>query len=146
MSVSVKCQYALRSLFELAKRRRGGLTRIQEIAAAQAIPVRFLENILNQLRQGGFVESRRGKMGGFTLARSPSEITVLEIVSFIDGPVYAFDCEGVVPLKKCPLGPACVFMPLWQKARQALEAVYAETTLQDLLDSENVCAITNYDI
>ncbi|MDR2516335.1 MAG: Rrf2 family transcriptional regulator [Spirochaetaceae bacterium] len=145
MSVSVKCQYALRSLFELAKRKGGGLTRIQEIAAAQAVPVRFLENILNQLRQGGFVESRRGKMGGFALARSPAEITVLEIVSFIDGPVYAFDCEGKEPLRKCPLGPSCVFMPLWRKARRALETVYAGTTLQDLLDSEPPCAVT-YDI
>lgn len=146
MSVSVKCQYALRSLFELAKRRGNGLTPIQEIAAAQALPVRFLENILNQLRQGGFVESRRGKKGGFTLARSPSDITVLEIVSFIDGPVYAFDCEGFVPLKQCPLGPGCVFMPLWQKARQALEAVYADTTLQDLLHAEYACTATYYEI
>ena len=145
MSVSVKCQYALRSLFELSKRKREPLTPIQEIAAAQAIPVRFLENILNQLRQGGFVESRRGKKGGFTLARSPSEITVLDIVSFIDGPVYAFHCEGKEPLKKCPLGPSCVFMPLWQRARHALETVYANTTLQDLLDSESSCSIS-YDI
>jgi len=141
MSVSVKCQYALRSLFELAKRKEAGLTRLQEIAAMQAIPARFLENILNQLRQGGFVESRRGKMGGFTLARLPAEITVLEIIRFIDGPVYALDCEGSDPLKKCPLGPSCVFMPLWHKARHALETVYADATLQDLLDAELSSAV-----
>ena len=57
MSVSLKCQYGLRALFELAKRTGSGPTRIQEIAEAQAIPPRFLENILNQLRRGGFVES-----------------------------------------------------------------------------------------
>ena len=69
MSVSLKCQYGLRALFELARRAGNGPTRIQEIAEAQAIPPRFLENILNQLRRGGFVESRRGKAGGFVLAR-----------------------------------------------------------------------------
>ena len=67
MSVSLKCQYGLRALFELARRTGSAPTRIQEIAEAQASPPRFLDNILNQLRRGGFVDSRRGKAGGFAL-------------------------------------------------------------------------------
>ena len=136
MSVSLKCQYGLRALFELAKRKGSGPVRIQEIAAAQALPERFLENILNQLRRGGFVDSRRGKAGGFVLAKLAEHITILEIVQFLEGPLYTFDCEGIDPIKKCPLGPDCVFMPLWRKAREALESVYRETTLQDLLHAE----------
>ena len=146
MSVSQKCQYGLRALFELARRRGEGVTRLQDVAAAQAIPQRFLENILNQLRQGGFVESRRGKNGGFTLARAPSATTLLEIISFIDGPIYAFDCEGNDPLHKCPLRGGCIFMPVWAEARAALEKVYAAKTLQDLLDDEVNCKIPAYDI
>ncbi len=136
MSVSLKCQYGLRALFELARRAGSGPTRIQEIAEAQAIPPRFLENILNQLRRGGFVDSRRGKAGGFMLAHPASQITTLEIIRFLDGPVHPFDCEGENPSRRCSLGPDCVFMPLWQRARQALEDVYGGTTLQDLLDAQ----------
>ena len=136
MSVSLKCQYGLRALFELAKRKGNGPVRIQEIAGVQAIPEKYLENILSQLRRGGFVDSRRGKAGGFVLARLAEHITILEIVQFLDGPIYTFDCEGMAPIKKCPLGPECVFMPLWRRAREALESVYRETTLQDLLNAE----------
>jgi Rrf2 family protein len=136
MSVSLKCQYGLRALFELGKRKGSGPVRIQEIAAAQVIPSRFLENILNQLRQGGFVDSRRGKAGGFVLARPAEQITILDIIQFLEGPLYTFDCEGIDPIRKCPLGPNCVFMPLWRRAREALEAIYRETSLQDLLNAE----------
>ncbi|MCD7896222.1 MAG: Rrf2 family transcriptional regulator, partial [Planctomycetaceae bacterium] len=65
MSLSLKCQYAVRALFELAKSDDDKLIRLKDIAKAQHIPHRFLENILNELRQGGFVQSKRGKDGGF---------------------------------------------------------------------------------
>jgi Rrf2 family protein len=136
MSVSLKCQYGLRALFELAKRKGSGPVRIQEIANAQAIPARFLENILNQLRQGGFVDSRRGKAGGFVLAKPAAQISILDIVRFLEGPLYNLGCEGDDPIRKCPLSPDCVFMSLWRKARAALESVYSETTLQELLNAE----------
>ena len=145
MSVSLKCQYGLRALFELARRPGSAPTRIQEIAEAQAIPSRFLENILNQLRRGGFVESRRGKAGGFLLGRPASQITTLEVIRFLDGPVHPFDCEGDSPVRKCSLGPDCVFMPLWQRARQALENVYGGTTLQDLVDAQ-AAAVPDFNI
>jgi Rrf2 family protein len=136
VGVSLKCQYGLRALFELAKSWGGELRRIPEIAEEQAIPERFLENILNHLRQGGFVESRRGKGGGFMLARAPSTVSIAEIVAHIDGNIYAIDCEGALPVHKCRLKGDCVFLPVWQEARAALQAVYAGKTLQDLLDAD----------
>lgn len=72
MSVSQKCQYALRAVFELARRRGEKPTSIREIAEAQAIPAKFLELILTQLRKGGLVESRRGIHGGYLLAVWPT--------------------------------------------------------------------------
>jgi Rrf2 family protein len=144
MGVSLKCQYGLRALFELSRRRGHGLVRIPEIAEAQAIPVRFLENILNQLRQGGFVESRRGKGGGFMLSRAPSTVTIAQIVTFIDGQIYSLDCEGETPLHRCPFRGACVFLPVWREARAALEAVYANKTLQDLLEEDQRDALPDY--
>ncbi len=79
MLVSQKCQYALRAIFELAKRTGQGPVKIAEIAEAQAIPVRFLEVILSQLKQGRFAVSQRGSEGGYQLARPPQELTVGEI-------------------------------------------------------------------
>ena len=138
MSVSLKCQYGLRALFELAKREGAGLTRLTEIAEKQAIPPRFLENILNQLRQGGFVESRRGKDGGFLLMRPARDITVGEIVRFIEGPIHPVGCAGENPTHKCPLVGRCVFMGLWLEAKSALETVYDGKTLKDLVDEDKL--------
>ena len=73
MAISQKCQYALRAVFELAKHYGQGPVKIADIAKAQAIPLRFLEVILSQLRQGGFAGSRRGNEGGYLLVRSPRE-------------------------------------------------------------------------
>ena len=146
MSVSVKCQYGLRALFELARRCGWGLVRIPDIARVQAIPERFLENILNQLRQGGFVESRRGKGGGFMLARPPAAITVEELIIFLDGNIFRLNCEGDQPVHPCPLKGGCVFMALWQEAHAALERVYQSKTLQDLIDADNRPRYPDYNI
>lgn len=147
MGVSLKCQYGVRALFELSRRwGKGGLVRIPEIAETQAIPARFLENILNQLRQGGFVESRRGKGGGFTLARPPSAISLSEVITFIDGHIYAVGCEGEPPLHNCRLRGSCVFIAVWREARQALENVYNSKTFQDLLDADAPAGLLEYNI
>jgi len=92
MQISQKCQYALRAVFELARRPREAPVKVGDIAEAQAIPPRFLEIILNQLKRGGFVESRRGASGGYSLARSPDELTMGEIIRFVEGPFKPVSC------------------------------------------------------
>ncbi|MEA4856714.1 MAG: Rrf2 family transcriptional regulator [Solidesulfovibrio sp.] len=136
MWVTQKCQYALRALFELAKREGRGVVRAADIAANQAIPKRFLEVILHQLRQGGFVDSQRGKEGGFFLSRPAENITVGELIRFIDGPINPVDCQLERPQFDCSLKGNCVFIGLWEEARQALERVYDTKTLKDLVERE----------
>jgi Rrf2 family protein len=136
MWVTQKCQYALRALFELAKREGRGVVRAADIAANQAIPKRFLEVILHQLRQGGFVDSQRGKEGGFFLSRPAESITVGELIRFIDGPINPVDCQLDRPQFDCSLKGNCVFIGLWEEARQALERVYDTKTLKDLVERE----------
>lgn len=136
MWVTQKCQYALRALFELAKREGHGVVRAADIAANQAIPKRFLEVILHQLRQGGFVDSQRGKDGGFYLARPAGTITIGELLRYIDGPITPVDCQLNKPHAACPLTGNCVFLGLWEEAKQALERVYDTKTLKDLVESE----------
>ncbi|GHV53631.1 AsnC family transcriptional regulator [Deltaproteobacteria bacterium] len=144
MGVSVKCQYGLRALYELSRRWGGGVVRISEIAEAQDIPISFLESIMTQLRQGGFVMSRRGKYGGFQLARHPSSIALDEVIEFIDGGIYSVDCEGDRPLQLCKLKGRCVFLAVWKEARDTLTKVYKSKTLQDLLDLEQVAEPLNF--
>lgn len=135
MSLSLKCQYAVRALFELAKREGQGLVRLKEIADVQHIPRRFLENILNELRQGGFVQSKRGKEGGFKLNRLPEDISVGDVVRFVEQSIHPVDC---VAGRKCPLTGQCIFIDLWNEAQEAIEKVYNKKTLRDLVDGENL--------
>jgi Rrf2 family protein len=135
--VSQKCQYALRALFELAKRDGQGPVKIAEIAKAQAIPPRFLEVILGQLKRGGFVESQRGSEGGYFLIRVPHELTVGELIRFVQGPVGPVGCvTETAKDNSCPLYGDCAFLPMWEKVKNAILDVYDNTTFQDLVDQE----------
>ena len=134
MNISQKCQYALRAIYELSLRHRQGPTIIAEIAEAQAIPPKFLELILGELRQGGFVESRRGKRGGYLLSLPPERITVGQIIRFIEGPIAPVKCVAGDQSSDCPLRGRCAFLDLWERAEHAVAEVYDSTTLQDLID------------
>lgn len=136
MLVSQKCQYALRAVFDLARRANQGPIKIAEIAEAQVIPERFLEVILIQLKQGGFVDSKRGSDGGYMLTRPASRLTVGDIIRFIQGPLGPVDCVVTASNKKCPLQRGCVFLPMWEKVRDAMANVYDNTTFQDLIGQE----------
>ncbi len=141
MAVTQKCQYALRALFELARRQGQGPVPAGGIADSQAIPKRFLEVILHQLRQGGFVDSQRGKDGGFYLARPPETVTVGDVIRFMDGPISPVDCHREPPGNDCPLRGGCVFRSLWDDAREALVRVYDTRSLRDLVEQEQRMAL-----
>ena len=136
MLLSQKAQYALRAIFELALRAGEGPIRIADIAEAQAIPVRFLEVILNQLKQAGFAESRRGSTGGYYLARAADSITVGDVVRFVHGPIAPVECLVGEPGENCALRGKCVFMPLWREVQKAVSTIYDGRTFQDLVDQE----------
>lgn len=135
--ISQKCRYALRAIFELFKRRNDGPTKNAEIAQAQAIPSRFLEVIMSQLKQGGFVESKRGAEGGYFLARSHNTLTVGQIIRFVEGPMGPVDCIVDNLKENCPLYGDCTFLPMWQKVGKAISDVYDNTTFQHLVEEEN---------
>jgi Rrf2 family cysteine metabolism transcriptional repressor len=134
--VSQKCQYAIRAIFELAKRQGQGPVKIKDIAEVQAIPMRFLEIILNQLRRSGFVQSKRGAEGGYILARSPDKLMVGEIMQFAEGPLAPVACMTDKAGGECVLYGSCVFLGLWERASKALSEVYDQTSFQDLVNSE----------
>ncbi len=137
IELSQKCQYALRAVFELAKRYQEGPLKISTIAESQAIPSRFLENILNQLKRDGIVDSRRGKSGGYVLTCDPAELSVGTVIELIQGPLYMVECDGGEPRENCPFDKDCVFWPLWERASQALKDVCHGTSFADLVSEEN---------
>ncbi|MBV8382886.1 MAG: Rrf2 family transcriptional regulator, partial [Planctomycetaceae bacterium] len=92
MSISSKCYYAIRAIYALAEHGGPEPLKISEIAERELIPIRFLEVILGQLKGGGFVHSRRGAEGGYRLARPADQLTVGEIMRYVDGPIAPVDC------------------------------------------------------
>ncbi len=149
MQISQKAQYGLRAMFELARRVGDNWVKISEVAEAQAIPPRFLEAILGQLRQAEFVISKRGSEGGYMLARSPEDITVGQVLRFVEGPIGPVDCVNENADRSCPLYGSCAFLSLWTRVQDAMSAVYDNTSLQDLVEEqENAIGnhVTNYAI
>lgn len=137
MGISQKTYYALRALFELARRGPGSPLKTSQIAEAQAIPVRFLEVILNQLKQGGFVESRRGAEGGHLLAVPASRLSVGEVIRFMEGPLCPVACGHAGRRAGCGLSrETCGFSHLWTQVEQALSEVYDQATFESLLERQ----------
>ena len=136
MNLSQKCQYAVRAVLELAKQYGRGPVAISQIAASQAIPQRFLENILNDLKPTGLIESRRGMQGGYLLAREPATVTVGEVIRFVEGPLDPVKCIGDLNVSCCPLKESCALIHLWNRAKAAVENVYDGVSFQDLVEQE----------
>jgi Rrf2 family protein len=125
MHISVKGEYALQAIFDLATQPPGEPVRIADIANRQKIPQKFLELILASLKQAGFVESRRGAEGGYLLARTPDSLTVGEVVRFVEGPNQS---KGRARRKgESP------FSEMWEQVEQAVSGVIDHTTFADLL-------------
>jgi Rrf2 family transcriptional regulator, cysteine metabolism repressor len=137
MNVSQKCQYAIRAILELSKGQPGSPMKSSEIAAKQAVPARFLEVILNELKSSGLVQAKRGVQGGFLLVCKPEDLTVGRIIRLVDGPLDPVRCTGESgKSQSCPLRENCCLIDLWTRAKAAVEAVYDGTTFKDLVDRE----------
>jgi Rrf2 family protein len=125
MNISVKGEYALQAIFDLASQRSGEPVRIADIARRQKIPQKFLELILAGLKQAGFVESRRGAEGGYLLARPADSLTVGEVIRFV---------EGMQPARARPRRKADVpFTDMWLRIDQAVSGIIDNTTFADLV-------------
>ena len=135
MKISKKCQYALKAVFELAWRNQGEPIRTQKIAEAQRISPRFMEIILNELKHGGYVESRRGNAGGYLLARDAASLTVREVIEYIQGPISLVPEATEGSASAAFLGNEA-FRELWEQVNKAVCEVCDGRTFADLVQSE----------
>jgi Rrf2 family protein len=148
MVVSKKCHYALRAIFELSMRNSSEPVKVNKIADAQNIPPRFLELILNQLKHAGYVESRRGKEGGYILCCDPGELTVGEIIEAVHGPIDHNDREIKSGYSGYLRGDYA-FSQLWDSIHSAVSTIYRNTKFADLIQLERAGSksfVVNYAI
>lgn len=131
MQVTAKADYAVRACAELATHFGEGPVKGDRLATAQAIPLKFLENILLELRRSGLVRSQRGAEGGYWLAKPPSEVTVADVLRAVDGPLA--DVHGLPPEEVGYGGPAAALVKVWVAARASLRSVLDHVTLADLV-------------
>jgi len=123
MNISVKGEYALKALFDLATHRAGEPVKIADIARRQKIPQKFLELILAGLKQGGFVESRRGAEGGYLLARPADSISVGEVLRYVENKNRSKSAANAA-------GP---FNEMWKAVDEAISGVVDRTSFSELV-------------
>ena len=133
MRVSAKADYAIRAAVELAAA-GGGPLKAERIAQAQEIPIKFLENIMADLRQSGLVRSQRGSEGGYWLARPAEEINLAQVVRAVEGPLA--NVRGRRSEEVEFSGTAAPLREVWIAVRASLRAVLESVTLADIARGE----------
>jgi Rrf2 family protein len=138
MKLSKKGEYALRALIDLGIAAEVGrpLVQVSELAAKELIPIKFLEQIMQLLKEEGFIESQRGKFGGYRLARSANKITIGSIVRLIDGPLAPIGCVSHTAYEKCscPDETHCGLRMLMLDVRNAIAGILDRYTLADVVE------------
>jgi len=140
MRLSTKGEYASRAMLELARRYQDGPLHSREISNAQEVPQNFLEQILLLLKRAGYLKSRKGRRGGYVLAKPPGEITVAEVIRVMDGPLAPIDCVSVTAHEACPMEATCGLRWLGKDGRDAVADILERTTFADLVSKSEPAA------
>ncbi len=148
MKITYKGDYALKAILDLALHYSRKIVTIHELAKRADVPVKFLEQVLLDLKRGGFVDSKRGIKGGYFLAKPPAEIKVGDVVRFIDGPIEPIDCAGLKNnYKGCADIYKCAFRNIWLKVTKATSDIVDKVTFEDIIkDIKNKHQAVNYQI
>lgn len=138
MKLSKRGEYALRSLINLGIAAEVGrsLVRASELAAREQLPVKFLEQILQVMKEAGYIQSERGKYGGYRLAKPVREIKIGEVVRLIDGPLAPIGCVSQTAYEKCtcPDEAHCGLRMLMLDVRNAIAGILDRYTLADVVE------------
>jgi Rrf2 family protein len=132
MKITYKGDYALKTILDLAAHFGNAPVTIHDLSKRLDIPTKVLEQILLDLKRAGFVESRRGKVGGYSLAKEPAEIMLGEVVRFIDGPVGPIACVDK-KYSGCHDAGSCVFRNIWGQVSDSTSKIIDNITFADLL-------------
>ena len=134
MKISTKGRYGLRVLLDIALHQEGGPVILRDIAKRQKISEKYLWQVINLLKSAGLVTSVRGAKGGYALAKPPIQISILEVISILEGPVTIVDC--VDSAENCSRSTTCVTREVWKLIEDNLKKTMAGITLQQLVDKQ----------
>jgi Rrf2 family protein len=138
--ISQRAKYALRALIALARARPEQPVMISEISRDQAIPKKFLEQILLELKRAGIVASRRGRLGGYVLLRAPENVTFGEVLRLIDGPIAPLPCLSRIAYRRCrdcADEATCEIRHVFARVAIATREVLDQTSLADAVSDES---------
>jgi Rrf2 family protein len=138
MKLSKRGEYALRALIDIgiAAELKRPMLQVSELAAKEKLPVKFLEQILTQLKTAGYVESKRGKLGGYSLARRMDRIKFGAVIRLIDGPLAPIPCVSQTAYERCscPDEAHCGLRMLMFDVRNAISRILDRYTLADIVE------------
>lgn len=130
MRVSTKGRYGLRVLLDIAMHPDESVI-LRDISRRQGISEKYLWQVIHPLKAAGFVNSLRGAKGGYVLAKNPAEITVLDVIATLEGPISIVDC--LAESESCERGGECVTRDVWKKVEDGIKEIMRGITLADLV-------------
>ena len=149
MKVSFKGDYALKIILDLSLNYDKGIVQIKDISKRQDIPTKFLEQIITTLKGAGFVKTVRGPKGGVFLSKTPSKITMGEIIRLMEGPTSPITCVSNSGHDKCSFEKRCALRCYFAEVRDRINDVVDKTTFQDIADKArqlNSSSVIDYSI
>jgi Rrf2 family protein len=134
MKISTKGRYGLRILLDLATHQNKGPVNLGDISERQGISEKYLWQVINLAKSAGLITSARGPKGGYSVAKPSDQITILEIISALEGPIILVDCLD--KSENCERNAMCVTREVWGKIEDSMKKTMASITLQDLIDNQ----------
>jgi len=132
LKINRQTDYAVRVVLTLSRRKPGARVPTSEIQREMLIPPVLIQRTVAELASGGFINTQAGRDGGITLAYSPSQITLLQIVEHFEGPIYLSDC--VIKPEECPFSTRCPVTRRWSRLKNAIRAELESTTFEELVN------------
>lgn len=132
MKFSVKSEYAVSAVLDMALNADNGPVHVKSIASRQAIPMRFLEQVMASLKKAGIVDSIRGAQGGYVLSRDPKAISVAHIIEAIEGPITPMDCTNGILEDRCYQMNGCVIKEVWEDVKKAITDTLSKVNIEDM--------------
>ena len=133
MIISSKGRYALRVMTDLAEHADSGFISLADISARQEISLKYLEAITALLNKAGFLDSLRGKSGGYKLKKKPEDYTLREILEVTEGGIVPVNCACLTGNEECERSALCPTMPVWQRLDKIISDYLQSVTLKDLI-------------
>jgi len=131
MKVSTKGRYGLRTLMDISSHQANGPVNLNDIAGRQGISAKYLWQIVNLLKTAGFVRGTRGPKGGYVLIRDPADITLLDVIQVLEGPVTLVECVDVPNF--CSHTESCVANSVWAEVSESIRSALRSITLAEIL-------------